>query len=1139
MRTCFMKKCLILLTLLNLMVTVATLAAPVAEYRFDETQYNDVADEVTDSINGFNGQSKVAQTVAGKVCNALDLSATNTSDYVILDRAVLDAATDFSISLWERTSNEDRQAILSGANSVSFNELIFWFTRATTFTPFLKDTANGVVTIPSIADGRWQHLVWTRSGDQSCLYQNKVQVACRTQSTAALAIESLILGQEQDSLGGGFDSDQGFEGLIDELLIFNEALSLTEIEEIYANQDAGLGYDGSVRACDAITPDPLLEYRFEEESWNGSSDEIIDNTSNGHHGRVNNNSTPEIDTPALSGNPGTCGYASQNDGSIEVTGLPLDTTTRGVKTTATFWMYWDGTDSVMPIGWNFHDIWMVSGYIGFNTWNNDLYGLSSSGLANGWHHVAVEFTNGDVTSNRMHINGVEQSLTQISSTSPVNSRAFVNSALRVGGVSNSTFFDFHGFIDEFRIYESALSTAQINTIMAERHACTAEQIDHYEISHDGDGVTCSAEPITIKACLNSACTSLSTTEITLDLQASSTSGSTTENSVTFANGSTTIPFSHFISETLTLSIANETITASNATSCDNMTDSSCDITFNDSTFVFDIPTQTSCETSGNITISALHSDSAASQCAPLFSNTVKTLNFWTDYHDPNIGTRQLSFTHNNNTELLSGSTETPIDITFDINGEASFTINYPDAGQLILNASYQGSGAEEGLTIAGSTLFTNVPATLIVESNDSNADCVSADANCSAFIAADETFNLSVSAACNDATITPNFKMDNIPLTVETVAPDLGNLVYLGVKQISITEGGSNTEPNQTISEVGVFSITAAPVAGGYFNESIGAASSASIGRFIPQYFTLSDIDNGTLNGGDPFVYTGQMRSATEGQISYENTPSFIINAKSATDNTTANYTGDFIKLSIDNITRETPTHDTTQDGANGDRVDLTATLNEATLSGANGELQYRFNSTDNYVYTRNSNAIIAPFSADIDLQITSIIDSDAVTANDIDSDLTNGILLLSPVGEEIRFGRWVIQNSYGSEVLDQRVPMQVQYWNGSNFTTNGSDSFSSFEASDATIIENNLTPTSPDPVIYGLGMVSDGETNNLMIAAPGMNIRDSISIELAVPSWLQYDWNDDGAYDNDPSAQINFGLYRSNDRIICRMEVF
>jgi len=205
------------------------------------------------------------------------------------------------------------------------------------------------------------------------------------------------------------------------------------------------------------------------------------------------------------------------------------------------------------------------------------------------------------------------------------------------------------------------------------------------------------------------------------------------------------------------------------------------------------------------------------------------------------------------------------------------------------------------------------------------------------------------------------------------------------------------------------------------------------------------------------------------------------------------------------------------------------------------GEIQYQFNSADNYVYTRNSNAIIAPFNTDIDLQISTIEDSDGVTANDSDGTTVAGVLTLHPTGVNIRFGRWVMENSHGTETLDLRVPMQTQYWNGNYFIINEDDNVSSFNAIDATVTENNLTPTSPDPTPYGSGVLSSGEINNLMLTSPVANSRGSITVELEVPSWLKYDWNNDndGSYDDDPEAQVNFGLYRGNDRIIYRREFF
>ncbi|WDE03161.1 hypothetical protein SG34_017280 [Thalassomonas viridans] len=103
---------------------------------------------------------------------------------------------------------------------------------------------------------------------------------------------------------------------------------------------------------------------------------------------------------------------------------------------------------------------------------------------------------------------------------------------------------------------------------------TASTVHHYEIIHDGSGSTCAAETVTVKACLDAACASLSTDTISLDFQANSV----TKSSPSFT-GSTTFTFTHTTAETLTLSVANPSATPNNVLVCDSGGGNSCDISF--------------------------------------------------------------------------------------------------------------------------------------------------------------------------------------------------------------------------------------------------------------------------------------------------------------------------------------------------------------------------------------------------------------------------------------------------------------------------------------------------------------------------------------------------------------------------------
>ena len=129
----------------------------------------------------------------------------------------------------------------------------------------------------------------------------------------------------------------------------------------------------------------------------------------------------------------------------------------------------------MPLGWQVHDLWFVSGTFGFNTGGGDIYGISSNGLANSWHHIVAEFTNNNITDNKLYIDGIEQILTHRQGTI-VNSRAVVNPHLRLGGwwVNNS--YRFSGYIDEVNVYNGALTQTEINNDLNYIHAgaCPAD-----------------------------------------------------------------------------------------------------------------------------------------------------------------------------------------------------------------------------------------------------------------------------------------------------------------------------------------------------------------------------------------------------------------------------------------------------------------------------------------------------------------------------------------------------------------------------------------------------------------------------------------------------------------------------------------
>src|SRR5262249_49049243 len=133
--------------------------------------------------------------------------------------------------------------------------------------------------------------------------------------------------------------------------------------------------------------------------------------------------------------------------------------TVGGADTVSFWMNWNGSENIMPVGFSSYDLYFIGGGFGFNTANSDLWGMSSARLANSWHFVTAVFANGDPTQSQLYIDGVKQNLTQRTGTT-ITSRT-ISSAVRISGWPNDGNYRFGGKIDEVAFFNRALSAAEI------------------------------------------------------------------------------------------------------------------------------------------------------------------------------------------------------------------------------------------------------------------------------------------------------------------------------------------------------------------------------------------------------------------------------------------------------------------------------------------------------------------------------------------------------------------------------------------------------------------------------------------------------------------------------------------------------
>jgi MSHA biogenesis protein MshQ len=664
----------------------------------------------------------------------------------------------------------------------------------------------------------------------------------------------------------------------------------------------------------------------------------------------------------------------------------------------------------------------------------------------------------------------------------------------------------------------------------------SEAIDHFEIIHDGVALTCQPETVTIRACADAACDNpagLYTDPVTATLAPDS--GWVSSNPVTFTGGVGQATLQNTTGGEVTLDVVgSQPATRPQAvTLCDNgsgaPSSANCNLEFFESGLAFDVPDLLSHRPSGPVEIRAVRQDPQTQACVPAFENVQKTLRLWSGYVDPGPNGRPVSRPLTVNGTEVSGDSAAPTDLMLDFGpgGIAEVDVTYPDAGQVRLDARYVGSPAtnDDGLVMPGADSFISVPAGLCVSAA---GECPAGDDSCPVFVRADEAFELSLTAMgwesagdtdlCQGNPVTPNFRLLDIPLTSAVMAPAGGRdgsfnpLSYTHVRSADAT-----TTVDARVSEVGVFEFTAAPNAGTYLGLSVDGGTSPPVGRFYPDRFRVS-VDPGEVGAActaaSPFTYTGQ-------DFDWFTTPSLQIEPLSVLDAPTENYTEPgFQRLTPAGVVRSFPSQDRVATDAVGAPMALERTFADGALSVlAPGLMQYQYNPGDTFRYTKTPDTRVAPFSPELEFQVTSVADSDGVNAGAAPYEFM-------PVADfPIRYGRLAMENVYGPETIAAlEMPFRLEYWDGGQYILNTDDSCTPWTTATiaGTADHHTLVPDA--------GTFTAGGARSLMLQPDGSRGTDTLA--WAVEEWLQDDVDEDGALDA-PSALATFGVYRGHDRVI------
>ncbi|MBD1198166.1 MSHA biogenesis protein MshQ [Vibrio cholerae] len=695
------------------------------------------------------------------------------------------------------------------------------------------------------------------------------------------------------------------------------------------------------------------------------------------------------------------------------------------------------------------------------------------------------------------------------------------------------------------------------------------QINHFRITLPQQALTCDVADVSVRACANSDCSNTFTDPVTAYLTPNSlpsaTGGWVNGPTLTLNNGIGLTQLRRNEAGTVDVGVSgsNPTAVAFNNTQCSyngsDFSANNCTVNFADSGFIVDVPNAYANQTVTG-TIKAVRKDNASQQCLPSFGNVQKSVAFWSDYLEPSSGSsgfKVLPVVVNGTNVGQSANNAQPINLTFDQNGTAAFTVSYREAGNVALNARFTGSGDEQDLLLEGQASFIRVPKALVLNAKsfyNSDGQCPAANMSCNVFARADENFDLNIRAeavvadpvdASDNLTI-HNYQQQNIALQHTLVQPSTGQSGVLGVNEYTHLLGGTTTVA-QKVSEVGVFDFSL--VAPTHYlgldlasaNLPIDVVSTGPIGRFIPAYFDVSPMTvtlaAACSTGGQPFTYLGQ-------PFSYANNPGLYLQPKSANNADTQNYL-------IDPWWRYNNQWNgrTYSDSANGVNLGFdnlqTSPISRQALNNSGIVL------TGERVWYEKPVQLKEVFKAafDLTLNASNLTDLDGVCYR---LDATSPCLgfVFSNIDQtmSLYWGKLVIQDVYGPETQALEQPIYVEHFTNNGFVRTIEDSCTALPAITGFTLQSDPNNNGYTVLTTGVAVppqvLAEHSAANLnsgqraiRFSAPGAGARGVIDSVLDLNAhnllWLAEDKDGDNNFDQTTQGRAQFGLYRGSDRVI------
>ena len=209
---------------------------------------------VWQDLSGNNNNMTIVGSPSYSADSGFTLPAAQTTQYIILNPFSAMPTREATFEMWVKTPGGS--GIISYAQPAEDNNMLMFDTTNVS----LYGPGGAVGSGVNIANNQWTHLVRTSSriSGEEKLYVNG-QLRFQTVISAGTLFTaggSLVLGQEQDAVGGGFDAGQSMAGSFAVVRVYSNALSNEEIIQNF-NAESSRFYAPPVPSTPAIVTNGL------------------------------------------------------------------------------------------------------------------------------------------------------------------------------------------------------------------------------------------------------------------------------------------------------------------------------------------------------------------------------------------------------------------------------------------------------------------------------------------------------------------------------------------------------------------------------------------------------------------------------------------------------------------------------------------------------------------------------------------------------------------------------------------------------------------------------------------------------------------------------------------------------------------